>query len=263
MRWPYIPLATVPLVRMTSLLTGVDTVFLDFIGTLVSVVDRAEEELRSLHGSLVSDGFNVSLQSFRDAYLKVHRNHRQIRLQEQREIGTNVSVSDALKALGYSADPDDTTVVRAVDAFYQIYLESMQLYPCVRRTLASLSERFDLGLVSNFSYSPAVAKALDEFELQPFLKTVVVSHDVGWRKPNPRIFQEALRRLGRTPSVTVFVGDETTDDVLGASRVGMRTVLVLSPTESSPRPSEPDAAGRPDFVVGSVCDLPTLLTRVS
>lgn len=245
---------------MASWTAGIEVVLFDFVGTLVSVVDQPELELKSLYQSLVSDGFNVPLQSFRDAYEAVYHRYREIRLREQREIGSPVWVAEALEALGFKARPDDEAVIRGVEAFFNPYLESMQPYPCVVSTLSELARRgLKLGLVSSFSYARVVTGALARFGLQAYFDAVVISQDVGWRKPNPRIFNEALRRLGVDSSSSALVGDEPTDDVLGAASVGMRTVLVLAPREDQSSLKVSQMPRRPDLIIGSICELPALL----
>ena len=65
------------------------------------------------------------------------------------------------------------------------------------------------------------------------------SSEIGVRKPDPRIFQEALRRVGGQPAGTVFVGDRLYDDVGGAQTAGMRaiqTVQFRREEEQEPRP---------------------------
>lgn len=53
---------------------------------------------------------------------------------------------------------------------------------------------------------------------------VVISGEVGLRKPNPEIFTHTLDLLGLPPQRAVFV-DDAEPNVEGATRVGLRTVL--------------------------------------
>lgn len=47
-------------------------------------------------------------------------------------------------------------------------------------------------------------------------------------KPEPRIYQEALRRMDAAPETTAMVGDRLDTDIAGAAKVGLTTVLTLS-----------------------------------
>ncbi|MCR4277952.1 MAG: HAD-IIIA family hydrolase [Candidatus Berkelbacteria bacterium] len=47
-----------------------------------------------------------------------------------------------------------------------------------------------------------------------------------WIKPRPEPYREALTKIGAWPEVTVMIGDQLLTDILGANKLGMRTVLV-------------------------------------
>jgi putative hydrolase of the HAD superfamily len=54
----------------------------------------------------------------------------------------------------------------------------------------------------------------------------IFSYQVGYRKPDPRIYLHALGALGVEPGEAIFVGDGGSDEHNGARAVGMQTVLV-------------------------------------
>jgi len=79
-----------------------------------------------------------------------------------------------------------------------------------------------LGLISNCS-----SEVGELWEDSPFagrFDTVVLSADVGLKKPDPRIFRLTLDRLGVEPAGAVFVGDGESDELPGAQAVGMRAI---------------------------------------
>src|SRR5437762_11706969 len=78
-----------------------------------------------------------------------------------------------------------------------------------------------LAVVSNFDYSPTALGILEAAGVRDLFAAIVVSDEVGWRKPRPDIFHEALRRAAVEPHATLFVGDRIDIDVAGAHVVGM------------------------------------------
>ena len=100
-----------------------------------------------------------------------------------------------------------------------------RLYPEVEKTLGDLRGRgLTLGIISNWSTRlRSIARATG---LEPLVDFIVVSSEVGARKPDPRIFRAALERAGTAPSETVYVGDQVEDDVRGSERMGIRPFLV-------------------------------------
>lgn len=85
------------------------------------------------------------------------------------------------------------------------------------------------AVVSNSPWgSPASLwrKELKRLGIAGLVDVVVLCGDVGWRKPSPRIFDHARKRLGVPSAQCVFVGDDLEWDVAGSAAAGMRPVLI-------------------------------------
>ncbi len=99
-----------------------------------------------------------------------------------------------------------------------------------------------LALVSNTA-SPEwlLLPVLEEQGLLARVDAVVLSSEVGKRKPHAAIFERALEEVAVEPGDALFVGDRIDADVLGASRVGMTTVQALwFRADDVPVDAEPD-----------------------
>ena len=149
--------------------------------------------------------------------------------------------------------PDDARIKTALNLFFEDYVKSFELRPCVKELLRKASVSFKLGLISNFTYAPVIYVGLRRLAINQFFNAVLVSADVGWRKPSERIFGEALRRLGVKAEETVYVGDSPLEDITGAKALGMRTVFVPSQFYSLEFLHENHVA--PDIVVKDICEL--------
>jgi len=114
-----------------------------------------------------------------------------------------------------------------------------------RPVLKALSERFKLGIVSNFYGN---LKAVCEGAgLCDFFKVMVDSHCVGVQKPDPAIFRAALEGLEATPEKTVLIGDSLRRDREGARRIGMRFIWIA--------PQNVQAAQSERYTESAVTDL--------
>jgi len=105
-------------------------------------------------------------------------------------------------------------------------------------------------LVSNFDHAPAADWILEGTGLADLVGERVVSEAVGMRKPDARIFREALRHAGAEPAHCVHVGDQSHADAWGAGRLGLRTVWISAHTEPWPH-GEPS----PTLTVTRLADL--------
>jgi putative hydrolase of the HAD superfamily len=80
------------------------------------------------------------------------------------------------------------------------------------------------GMVSNAS--ELARRVLKNLDMERFFDVIVISEEVGVRKPDPRIFRIALNRVDTEPSRTMFLGDKPATDLAGATRAGITGVLV-------------------------------------
>ena len=95
----------------------------------------------------------------------------------------------------------------------------------VRQALERLrAAGFQLAVVSNSEGT--IEQMLTEIELRDLFDAVVDSAVVGVTKPEPRIFQIALDRLGVSPADALMVGDSPSADVGGARNAGIRAALI-------------------------------------
>ncbi len=204
-------------------------VVMDYIGTLTNARFYSLDVSRiKLHNALVDAGFGAEEKAFHEAYVKAHEKYRVIRYEKYIEVTNAIWVSEALNSLGFKISSDDSRLKVAMNVFFQDYVNSLELRPHVIELLGDLSERFKLGLISNFTYAPVVHSSLRRLGIGHFFNVVLVSDDVGWRKPHKLIFETMLSKLGVEASETVFVGDSPLEDIGGAQSVGMKTVFVSS-----------------------------------
>lgn len=100
-----------------------------------------------------------------------------------------------------------------------------EIYGDVAGCLRSLKERgLALGVVSN--WDAELEGLLRELKLLPYFDTVVSSAAVGYRKPNPVIFDLACEQLGVEPGTCAHVGDRPDADGDGASAAGIRPIII-------------------------------------
>jgi putative hydrolase of the HAD superfamily len=63
-------------------------------------------------------------------------------------------------------------------------------------------------------------------ELAPWAEPLIISSEVGFRKPHPSFYRAACASLALPPDRVLFVGDDPENDVLGPRRSGLRGVLI-------------------------------------
>ena len=155
--------------------------------------------------------------------------------------------------------PTDEPLLRELAwLWYEPITHQTRVEESLPHALAAIrSAGLRLGVISN-TFVPGFVhdRHLEMEGLLEFLPVRVYSSEVGYRKPDKRIFQAALRQLDVAPSEALFVGDLVKTDIVGARRMGMKTAL-----------KQPFANLRPhriaDHVVRRIADLAQLLPALS
>lgn len=96
----------------------------------------------------------------------------------------------------------------------------VELFPDVMPFLCRVSESLPLLSISNGNAD------LKRVGLNDLFVTHVSAREVGAAKPDPRPFLAACERLNLAPEQVLHIGDHPVQDILGAARVGMRTVWI-------------------------------------
>ena len=115
----------------------------------------------------------------------------------------------------------EKTAVAIVNAWQQY----VSLDPDTLPVLHALKAQKSLALISNFDHPPYVHSLLSALGLAEYFDSIVISGDVGVKKPDPRIFSFALQQTQLQPHEVVYVGDSTVD-VQGARAAGMCPIRI-------------------------------------
>lgn len=239
----------------------IKAVVFDFIGTLTNLKNYSlEASNMKLYKALLNSGFEINSGTFLEAYNKAYQKYRVVRYRKLVEVTNAVWISEALNNLGFKTTPNSLHIKTAVNIFFEDYLSSLQLRSCTKKLLKKLSTDYKLGLVSNFTYSPVTYAALRRLNINRFFNAVLVSDEVGCRKPHPKIFKQALNRLKVSPQETIYVGDSPLEDVKGAKDTGIKVVFV--PSQFYTLKNLHTSQQKPHTIIKDLCELsknPTLL----
>ena len=133
--------------------------------------------------------------------------------------------SDWLTEAGLDAAKTDDVVSHATRLLFGEGSEVFQLYDDVLPCLDRLREAgMRMAVISNWDGS--LHRTVAMFGLTDYFELVVASLEEGVEKPDPRLFQITLERLGVEASVALHVGDNPIDDWQGAKSAGMRGIII-------------------------------------
>lgn len=164
-----------------------------------------------------------------------------------------------LKSLGFdfSGVHEDMLVAAAVIAYHRIKTQMIKPFQDVIPFLTQVQNRFPdvkLAIITDGIPVKQFEKVF-RLGLNGFFNEIIISDEIGIRKPNPRLFEYALSKMGVKPESAILVGDRLDNDIIPAKKVNIHTVLIHRKTKY-------DVPGRslatkiyPDFEIGNLIEL--------
>ncbi len=239
----------------------IKAVIFDYIGTLVNCRGYSMEDSEdNLHRALAAEGFDVEKEKFMEAYNVAHQKYRKIRYEQHREVTNAVWVSEALCALGFIVSPDDVRVKAALNVFFQDFIDTLELREGAKLLLQQVQRQYRTGLISNFTHGPVIHRSLRKVDINHYFNAIVVSEDIGWRKPCLQIFQDTLKRLQVKAEETIFIGDSPLEDIKGAKDAGLRVVFV--PSQFNSLEDLEESGQVPDEVASDLLDIAKNFSKI-
>lgn len=158
-------------------------------------------------------------------------------------------------------DLGDTLIVEEAVGGRHLWKVKLQKIPYVDEVLRELKQHYKLGIITNTvaSRERHVRMALRRIGLEQYFDVILTSVDAGYDKPDEKIFLKALNALNVQSEEAVMVGNRVSTDVVGANRIGMKTILFKwneRYPEEAGSPSE-----QPTHTISSLKELPRVLSK--
>lgn len=152
------------------------------------------------------------------------------------------------RAKGFDLSAD--TLYRILDREQRCWDGAARLVPDALPTLEALrGQGVKTGLCSNAPFPPEmIRRQLAHVGVAQRTDAIVLSSEVGRRKPAPEIYRATLEALQTPPGDALFVGDQAAEDYDGPRAVGMRAVICTAHARSTPPPGVPTVAAIRDVL---------------
>jgi putative hydrolase of the HAD superfamily len=197
----------------------------DLFNTLITVEPQTLQEAHSrLFSSLIESGFQLDEDAFRKAHRQAALDHLAECQKDGRETHNRFWIREALAGQDYTVSPDDLRVAAAVEAYFSAFLDYCRLIPGTGNMLETVKQRYRLGLLTNFTHGPAARHILHHLGITSFFGTILISGELGYRKPHPSVFLKLIEHFGVEANQILYVGDDPEPDIEGARAVGLQPV---------------------------------------
>ena len=198
----------------------------DLYGTLIDIwTDESREELWEGIALLLGDG--------EENAVSVRREYHRLCKMAHRGEGHELDLLLVFEKMLENRGVDRSVAPSLASEFRRLSMVRLRRFQGVKTMLKEL-KRAGAGiyLVSN-AQSCFTVDELKSTDLYPLFDGILISSDVGVKKPFPDIFRLAFEKFGISPENSVYVGNDLRDDILGATGVGMQTVYIETPQSGS------------------------------
>ena len=214
-------------------------VFLDWDDTIGDFHGAADLALAQMYEKYQLDRYFASLDEFVGLY-KPHNQELWAKYGEDKVTKEYLSLDRFLFPLMHgSLYPNGETaqVIRLAmtmsDDFLALTTAHFSLLPGAEDIVRYLAEKYPLTIVTN-GFIEVQYEKFDKSGLKDYFSHIVLSEEVGCQKPNPRIFEEALRLNGLSADEVVMVGDSWYSDIQGAINAGIDQIWIRKSKDPLP-----------------------------
>lgn len=191
-------------------------------------------------------GFDPQIESLKEAYVHTQDFFENSWERAKRSFSSRERLESIIGRIGVSLPPKDLTEL--LTEIEEAALDEPPDLTCgVEEALRSLYGTYRLAIISDTGMTSGrvLRILLERAGLLRLFSLTLFSDEVGYYKPHPEIFREALRSLRVDPQESVHVGDNPETDIKGAKGMGMKAILF------NPPGSMVTDAGQADAIIAS------------
>ena len=216
-------------------------IFFDLYGTLIDI-DTDENDLRvysTLSQYLAYHLVNISPEKLKETYFQEIRFYLSQSKESYPDVDLNKVFSDIMHQYGKRKYPRQVIVYTGM-LFRSLTIRRLNVFAGLYDVLATLMENTGVAIISDAQWIFSLAE-MEMFGLTRFIKFSILSSQVGFKKPDVRLFEMAMKKLSVQPAESVYIGDSPGKDLVGAKKAGMKFIL-FRPEGKSCNDFQPDSS---------------------
>lgn len=190
-------------------------VFFDIDDTLLGTSSFAETARKAAINMIVENGLPIEEEEAYDILKEIIA-----------EKGSNYNKHFNILTKRVIGQEDPFLIALGMTTYHNVKFALLQPFPRSSAILLYLKTKgYKLGAITN-GITIKQWEKLIRLNLHPFFDIVITSEEVGYEKPHPEIFKEALKRMYCSAEKSTMVGNKFETDALGAVNAGMNAILV-------------------------------------
>ena len=217
-------------------------IFFDIDNTLYDSTTQVETARINAVDSMIEAGLRISRKKGIELLNEIVRSY-----------GSNYEkhFNVLIKRLGARGE-NPHVIAAGIVAYHNTKISMLHPFPDTIPTLLKLRDAgFRLGVITQ-GVSFKQWEKLIRLGLQHFFDSVIITDEVGIKKPSPGLYKLAARKIGAKPEECIMVGDRLDTDIEGAKRAGMKTVRILQGKYKNQKVTNKN---KPDYTIRNLSSL--------
>lgn len=194
-------------------------IYFDLDRTIWDFDKNAEETFHDIYNKYNLEKIFSNFDNFYNSYVK----HNERLWKEYREGKIKKAIlsykrfSLTLEDFGVN---DEELAKQIAHDYITISPTKKRLFPFAHETLDYLHKKYKLYIITN-GFNEVQFTKLKNSELDQYFTKIFTSEDAGAQKPNPKIFENAIKSANARKLESIMIGDDLEADILGAKKYGL------------------------------------------
>jgi putative hydrolase of the HAD superfamily len=201
------------------------TIFFDLYGTLIDITtDEHDPFIYSVLSRYLSyHSVKIGPEELKGVYFEEIEQH----LRQSKELHPEVDVYKIFHTIMHrygNKRYSQGIVIDTAVLFRSLTIRQFGLFPSLFETLTHIRKKYRIAIISDAQWVFAEPE-MEMLGLDRFFTLRILSSRYGYKKPDVRLFQEAMKKFRVKPEESLYIGDNLQKDLVGAKKAGMRFIF--------------------------------------
>lgn len=212
-------------------------IIFDLDRTLFDFERSAKEALQDLHAMYLTPHTKKSFEEFHSLYKVINNG-----LWDEYRRG--IIPKEVLRIKRFAMSLEELNIhkpniaAQMADMYVRITAEKAYLFPYTLEILEYLKPKYELAIMTN-GFKEVQYPKLDRGGIRDYFKYIFISEEIGYNKPDIRIFEHAIKDMNTKSKNCLMVGDDFAVDIVGAAKAGMDQIYFNPAKEEGKRELAP------------------------
>lgn len=237
----------------------------DVNGTVSDILtnENYDDMYRVAANFLMYQGVSISADEIRKTFHEINKRQRKESGEEFPEFDVIALFHEIIERYGSSYTHSLPKAKRtllpemAAEVFRAASLFKLQRYYGVKKVLSNLREQYHLSILSDGQSVWAIPE-LNAVGLLDLFNPIIISSDLGYRKPDHRLFKLILKKMGLKKNEVLYIGNDMFRDIYGAGKAGIKTIFF-----KSNQGDHKSYGVEPDYIIYNFQQLPEAIRFLS